>query len=80
MRGVGGRTPLVGECPEGARNGGADDDEGAEARGAFPRLLVVERSSRGSVVRGRRRVRGGSVKDVPQGPKVPGGVCFVEPE
>ena len=33
---------MVGECPEGARNDGADDGEGAEARGAFPRLLVVE--------------------------------------
>ena len=33
---------MVGECPEGARNDGADDGEGAEARGAFPCLLVVE--------------------------------------
>jgi len=56
---------LVGECPEGARNDGADDGEGAEARGVFPRLLVVEVESGESCSRGRRRVCGGRVKDVP---------------
>ena len=66
---------MVGECPEGARNDGADDGEGAEARGAFPRLLVVEVESGECCSRAAAGVRREGEKRAAGSRKVPDRGC-----
>ena len=66
---------MVGECPEGARNDGADDGEGAEARGALPCLLVVEVESGECCSKAAEGVRREGEKRAAGSRKVPGRGC-----